>query len=282
MKLSELKQVLSENNIRTKKRLDQHFLYDSSILKREVEYAGVTELDTILEIGPGIGTLTEKILEKTENVTVIELDQSFRKILEKLNIQIVIADALKVDWEKLFQEYETPKFNKIISNVPYSISSPLIFKILKYAPELAVLCLQKEFAERMVAQPGTKNYSRLSVNCSVRADVELVEQIPKEEYYPIPKVDSAIVRITPKPNAQRPTPNTLEKFDSIVRAAFQHKNQKLKKALMHSWKEFGAKQGRGEGATKEDVQKFVDKLGEIGERKVFEISADEFVKISKL
>ncbi|MDP7282117.1 MAG: 16S rRNA (adenine(1518)-N(6)/adenine(1519)-N(6))-dimethyltransferase RsmA [Candidatus Undinarchaeales archaeon] len=276
MKLSKLKQILSENNLTTRKSLDQHFLYDKSILQREVEYAGVTELDNILEIGPGIGTLTEKILEKSENVTVIELDSRFRKILEKLNIQIVIANALKVDWEKLFVEYETPKFNKIISNVPYSISSPLIFKILKYGPELAVLCLQKEFAQRMVAQAGTSDYSRLSVNCAVRADVELLEEIPKEEYYPIPRVDSAIVRITPKKRGagapgRRGGVVLPEKFDSVVRAAFQHKRQKLKKAIMHSWKELG---------TKEEAQAFVDTLGVIGEKKVFEISADEFIRIT--
>jgi len=277
MKLEELKKILKEHNIYTKKSLDQHFLYNDSILEREVEYAGVTEQDDVLEIGPGIGTLTEAIAEKAKSLTVIELDQRFRKVLERLNVQIVIGDALKVDWAKLYEDYETPKFNKIVSNVPYSISSPLVFKILKYAPELAVLCLQKEFAERMVAEPGTSDYSRLSVNCSVRAEVELLEEIPKTEYYPIPKVDSAIVRIVPK---QVDLP---EKFDSIVRAAFQHKNQKLKKAIMHSWKELrsiGA-QGLSELAAKKEVQKFVDKLGEIGERKVFEISPEEFVEISR-
>jgi len=291
MKLEELKKILKENNIYTKKSLDQHFLYDKSILEREVEYAGITEKDDVLEIGPGIGTLTEAIAERAKSLTVIELDQRFRKVLEQLNIQIVIANALKVDWNKLFEEYVTPKFNKILSNVPYSISSPLLFKILKYAPELAVLCLQKEFAQRMIAEPGTSDYSRLSVNCAVRAKVELLEEIPKEEYYPVPKVDSAIVRITPKswssgaPGLGGAEVELPEKFDSIVRAAFQHKNQKLKKALMHSWKEFGGTGAPGhQGAedVKVEVQKFVDKFGQIGERKVFEISPDEFIKISSL
>jgi 16S rRNA (adenine1518-N6/adenine1519-N6)-dimethyltransferase len=267
MNLLELKQILKENNLTTRKSLDQHFLYDDSILNREVEYAEVTELDNVLEIGPGIGTLTKAIVEKAGSTTVIELDQSFRKVLEIIpGVSIIIGDALEVDWKNLSENYEAPHFNKIISNVPYSISSPLIFKILEYGPALSVLCLQKEFAERMVAKPKTKNYSRLTVNCSVRADVELLETISKEEYYPIPKVDSAIVKLIPK-KVELP-----EKFDSIVRAAFQHKNQKLKKALMHSHHEIGEK---------DEVQKFVDNLGEIGEIKVFEISPEEFVRISK-
>ncbi|MFH1450453.1 MAG: 16S rRNA (adenine(1518)-N(6)/adenine(1519)-N(6))-dimethyltransferase RsmA [archaeon] len=280
MKLEDLKTLLRENKLYTKKRLDQHFLYTDAILEREVEYAGVTELDDVLEIGPGIGTLTEKIVEKAKSVTVIELDQQFRQILEqKLSINIIIGDALKVDWKKMSNEYVAPVFTKILSNVPYSISSPLIFKILDYGPEAAVLCLQKEFAQRMVAEPGTKDYSRLSVNCAVRADVELLEEISRELYFPVPKVDSAIVRLIPKrggagARGHRGADTKLpEKFDDIVRAAFQHKNQKLKKALMHSWKELG---------TKEEAQTFVGKLGEIGERKVFEISPGEFVKISKI
>jgi len=267
MKLSDLQQFLKEHRIFTRKRLDQHFLYNDSILEREVDYAEICEQDNVLEVGPGIGTLTEKISEKAGSVTVIELDSQFRKVLEKNpKISIVIGDALEVDWQGLFEDFSTPLFNKIISNVPYSISSPLIFKILAYNPALVVLCLQKEFAQRMIAKQGTSNYSRLSVNCAVRADVELLEEIPRTEYFPVPKVDSAIVRLIPKKTTLP------EKFDSIVRAAFQHKRQKLKKALMHSSHEIG---------TKEEVQKFVDKLGEIGEKKVFQISPEEFVQISK-
>ena len=268
MKLSELHDILRINKLSTRKRLDQHFLYKDSILEREVEYADVTDQDDVLEIGPGIGTLTEKIAEKAGSITVIELDPRFRKVLEKNpKVSIVIDDALKADWKKLSENFVTPAFNKIISNVPYSISSPLVFKILDYNPDLAVLCLQKEFAQRMVAQPGTKDYSRLTVNCAVRAQVELLEEIPKEEYYPVPKVDSAVVRLVPK-KTELP-----EMFDAVVRAAFQHKNQKLKKALMHSWKEIGS--------DKTEVQKFVDSLGEIGEKKVFELSPTTFLSISE-
>ncbi|MDP7260947.1 MAG: 16S rRNA (adenine(1518)-N(6)/adenine(1519)-N(6))-dimethyltransferase RsmA, partial [archaeon] len=189
MLLQELKKILKENNFFLSKSLDQHFLYADSILKREVEYAEINTEDKLLEIGPGIGTLTEKILEKTNNLTVIEIDSKFEPLLQKNVGEVIIGDALKVEW---------PECNKIISNVPYSISSPLVFKILEQPIELAVLCLQKEFANRMVAEPGTKNYSRLSVNCAVRADIEFLETISKGKFFPIPLVDSALVRLRPK------------------------------------------------------------------------------------
>lgn len=295
MNVSEIKEILQKNNLFAKKRLDQHFLYDEELLRREVKYAGVTGDDNVLEIGPGLGTLTQEILKKAGSVTVIELDKQFKTILDKINgISIIIGDALEVDWKNLCfgdkgsgdqgnkMTYEagqrTQYFSKILSNVPYSISSPLIFKILDYGPETAVLCLQKEFAERMIATVGTKDYSRLSVNCAVRARIELLERISKAKYWPVPKVDSAIVRLTPTKEFDLP-----RKFDAVVRAAFQHKNQKLGKALMHSWHEIecSGTQGRGKSAAqKKSAKKFIAKLGAVSERKVFTIAPEEFVEIS--
>ena len=256
MLLQELKKILKENNFFLSKSLDQHFLYADSILKREVEYAEINTEDKLLEIGPGIGTLTEKILEKTNNLTVIEIDSKFEPLLQKNVGEVIIGDALKVEW---------PECNKIISNVPYSISSPLVFKILEQPIELAVLCLQKEFANRMVAEPGTKNYSRLSVNCAVRADIEFLETISKGKFFPIPLVDSALVRLRPK-NIHLP-----EKFDDITRAIFQHKNKKLRNALMDSYHEIG---------TKEEVASFVESFGEIVQTKVFKLTPEDIINIS--
>ncbi len=257
MLLQDLKKILKENNFFLSKSLDQNFLYSDSILEREVEYAEINSEDKLLEIGPGIGTLTEKILKKTGNLAVIEIDPKFAPILNKNVEEVIIGDALKVEW---------PECNKIISNVPYSISSPLIFKILEQPIELAVLCLQKEFARRMVAEPGTKNYSRLSVNCAVRADIEFLETVPKGKFFPVPRVDSAFVRLRPK-NIVLP-----RKFADITRAIFQHKNKKLRNSLMDSYHEIG---------TKEEVASFVKSLGEIAQTKVLNLSPEDIINISK-
>ena len=259
MQISELKKTLNAAGIRLSKKLDQHFIVDDRILKREVEYAGVTSEDIILEVGPGIGTLTQHLAKSAKKVIVIEKDKKFEPFLKKIpNVEVIIGDALKLDW---------PVCDKILSNVPYSISSPLLFKILRQPVKLAVLCLQKEFAQRMIGKPGTKDYSRLSVNCAVRADVEILENVSKAKYYPKPKVDSTIVKLIPR---QIELP---EMFDSIVRALFQHKNQKVRNALIKSAHEIGGK---------EAAEKFVKHLGEAADRRVVALSPQEILELSKL
>ncbi|MFH1424222.1 MAG: 16S rRNA (adenine(1518)-N(6)/adenine(1519)-N(6))-dimethyltransferase RsmA [archaeon] len=257
MELNQLKTLLNQNNLKLSSRLDQNFLYDSEILKREVEYAELSADDVVLEIGPGVGTLTEEILKKTKNVTVIEKDAKFKHILEKLGCKVIIADAMEVEW---------PMCSKIISNLPYSISSPLTFKILAQDIELAVLCYQKEFARRMSARQGAKGYSRLSVNCYLRAVVELKEDIPKEKYFPIPKVDSTIVKLIPKSGT------VPEHFDSICRALFQHKNKKVRNALMDSAHEIDS--------DKEKVKAWAEGLWEIKDRKVTQLTPEEVVALA--
>jgi len=255
---AEIKRILSHAGINLSRRLDQHFLVDSRILQREVEYANVTKEDTVLEVGPGIGTLTRFLAKAAKKVIVIEKDRKFESFLYKIpNTEVIIADALEIDF---------PPCDKILGNLPYSISSDITFKILSQPIELAVLCYQKEFAERMAAKPGTKEYSRLSVNCFLRANVEMLENVSKAKYYPQPKVDSAIVRLTPKKIGLP------EKFDSIVRALFQHKNQKVRNALIKSAHEFG---------TKEDAKKFIKKLGETADRRVRTLTPEEILELSK-
>lgn len=257
MQISELKRILNSADIRLSKKLDQHFIVDDRILKREVEYANVTAEDTVLEIGPGIGTLTKHLANAAKKVIVIEKDKKFEPFLSKIpNTEAIISDALKIDW---------PVCDKILSNMPYSISSPLTFKILEQPVKLAVLCYQKEFAARLNAQPGTKDYSRLTVNCSVRASVEVMENVSKSKYYPAPKVDSTIVRLIPK-QVELP-----EMFDSITRALFQHKNQKVRNALIKSAHEIGGK---------EKAEKFIKKIGAVADRRVITLAPEQILLLA--
>jgi len=255
---AEIKRILNQAGIRLSKRLDQHFLIDERVLQREVQYANITSEDTVLEIGAGIGTLTRFLAKSAKKVIVIEKDRKFESFLQAIpNAEVIIADALETDF---------PECDKIVSNLPYSISSALTFKVLLTPIELAVLCYQKEFAERMIAKPGTKDYSRLSVNCALRAGIEWLETVSKAKYYPQPKVDSAILRLIPK---KIPLP---EKFDAICRALFQHKNQKVRNALIKSAHEIG---------TKEDAQKFIKRVGAIVDRRVITLTPEEILGIAK-
>src|SRR3989338_1318375 len=146
MQITELKQTLNSAGIRLSKKLDQHFIVDDRILKREVDYAAVTSEETVLEIGPGIGTLTKHLASSAKKVIVVEKDKKFEPFLKEIpNTEVIIGDALKIDF---------PECDKILSNMPYSISSGLTFKIIAQPISVAVCCVQKEFAERMIAKPG--------------------------------------------------------------------------------------------------------------------------------
>lgn len=260
MQLSNLKALLNEHGITARKSFDQHFIVDDSVLQREVEYAEISEKDIVLEIGAGPGILTEFLARSAKKVFVIEKDSRFKEILEKIpNTEVIIGDALDISF---------PECSKIVSNLPYSISSDITFKILKEPIELAILCYQKEFAERMTARPHTKEYSRLSVNCFLRAEIEILETVPKGKYWPIPEVDSSIVRLKPK-KFEAP-----EKFDAICRALFQHKRKKARNALMDSWHEISE--------TKEEVKKFVEKIGAKAEKRVTELEPEEIIEMLKL
>jgi len=180
-----------------KAKLGQNFLINKKIAKKEVEYASINIHDTVLEIGPGQGILTYFLASKAKKVIAVEID---KKLVEKLtktlpeNVELINDDILNIDLKNL------PKFNKVVSNLPFQISSPFTFKLLKYDFELAILIYQKEFADRMVARPKTSSYSRLSVNVYYYANCEILECVSKSYFRPQPKVDSRIIKLIPRRN----------------------------------------------------------------------------------
>ena len=226
----ETKQILQENGIILNKNLGQNYLIDDFKRKKIIEYANLTKEDTVLEIGPGIGTLTIELAKKAGKVIAIEQDTAIFNILKKRlekekidNVELINGDAVKVDF---------PEFNKIVSNLPYQISSPISFKFLKHDFDLAILMYQKEFADRMNGEIGTKNYSRLSAMLYFKCDVEKLTDVSNESFIPKPKIDSTVVRLTPKENDI--SDEDFKVYSKFTKALFQHRNKKIRNALIDS------------------------------------------------
>jgi len=212
------------------KKLGQNFLVDGRVIARIGDYASLTEEDRVLEIGPGTGNLTRILSARAGKVYAIEIDPGLASALEGRHPNVVVTrgDALKVP---------LPDYNKVVSNLPYQISSKITFRILKRPFDLAVLMYQREFAERMVAFPGTKEYGRLTLNVSFRAEVEILEIVPRGAFRPMPQVESAIVRLRPR---KTPIPVDEKAFDDITRVLFSMRRKKVKRSLAAMGASLGA------------------------------------------
>ena len=224
------KDILNEHGIKLNKNLGQNYLIDKNKRDQIINFGNVTKDDVVLEIGTGIGTLTIELAKKAKKVIAIEQDEKICSILAKRlkdekidNVELINDDALKVEF---------PEFNKIISNLPYQISSPITFKFLNYDFDLAILMYQKEFAARMNGEVGTKDYSRLSAMLYFKCDVEKLTEVSNESFIPKPQIDSTVIKLTPKEN-------TIDNDDFMIyskftKALFQHRNKKIRNALIDS------------------------------------------------
>jgi len=209
-----------------KKRLGQHFTVNSDMLQRLVSYASITKDDIVLEVGAGLGFLTQLLSSKCKKVISVEVDPKIVRILRKQlhslqNVDLIEGDILKVS---------LPPFNKVVSAPPYSISSPLLFRLLERKFDWAVLILQKEFAERLAASVGSKDYGRLTVTIYYRADVELLDYVPRTMFYPPPDVDSMMVRLKPRDPPFQVEDETI--FFELVRTLFTQRNKKVRNGLI--------------------------------------------------
>lgn len=207
----------------------QHILKNPLVIQSMVEKAALRPTDVVLEIGPGTGNMTVKMLEKAKKVIACEIDPRMVAELQKRiqgtvyqsKLQIMIGDVLKSD---------LPFFDLCVANIPYQISSPLIFKLLSHRPifRCAVLMFQREFAERLVAKPGDKLYCRLSINTQLLARVDMLMKVGKNNFRPPPKVESNVVRIEPR---NPPPPINYQEWDGLTRIAFIRKNKTLSAAF---------------------------------------------------
>ncbi|XP_021834253.1 ribosomal RNA small subunit methyltransferase, mitochondrial [Prunus avium] len=203
----------------------QHLLTNQRILDSIVRKSAIKPTDTVLEIGPGTGNLTLKLLEAAKSVVAVEIDKRMVEVLQKRVAECGVQDRLTVICKDALKA-EFPPFDIVVANIPYGISSPLVAKLVYGARSFrsATLLLQKEFARRLMAKPGDSEFNRLAVNVKLVANVEFVMDVSKREFVPCPKVDSSVVIIRPK--AEVPNVN-LDEWWAFTKACFGNKNKTL-------------------------------------------------------
>jgi 16S rRNA (adenine1518-N6/adenine1519-N6)-dimethyltransferase len=208
-------------NFRPSKKMGQSFLINSTIAKEIVDLINFNDHDCVIEIGPGKGALTKYLVNKPLNVVAIELDKRLSEYIKQTykNIEVINDDVLKVDLNNILKKYKNPI---LLSNLPYSISSPFLFKYLSLQSSPIFICmLQKEFIERLIAIPKTKQYGGLSVVSQTYASIENLLFVDKNNFEPKPKVDSIVIRI------QRNDQEFDNKFNEFVRRCFLAKRKTL-------------------------------------------------------
>lgn len=218
-----------------RKSLGQNFLQDPNIINKIVAGLGISDKDVVVEIGPGRGALTEFIMAQSEHTHLIEFDRDLIQYWnsvasERDDLSVHGFDVLHFDLQEIIKT--TDRKLKIIGNLPYNISSPVLFHLMKYADfiEHQVVMLQKEVVERMAAKSGSKQYGRLSVMLQQRYCIENLFKVPPTAFFPPPKVDSAIARLTPLTNIEHPVISQID-FATIVKQAFSMRRKTLRNTL---------------------------------------------------
>lgn len=234
-----VRDIIDDYGFKFSKSLGQNFLIDGNIVRNIVKSAGVTKEDCILEIGPGIGTLTEELSLNAKKVVSVELDKELLPILDETlgkydNVEIINNDILDVDIDTLIDEKLEGGPVKIVANLPYYVTTPIIAKLIEKDLNIdsITVMVQKEIAERMVSKPGTKAYGSLSIFIQFYTDPEIKFIVPNTVFMPKPKVDSAIIKLNLKknlPDIDR------EKFFKIVKASFATR----RKTILNSLSNYG-------------------------------------------
>lgn len=234
---SKTKEIIGRHGFRLTKSLGQNFLVDNNILNKIVEAAEITSEDVVFEIGTGIGTLTYELAQRAKKVVAIEIDKTLIPILEETlsefdNVEIVNQDVLKTDLEKLYQEYAESTPIKVVANLPYYITTPIIMRFLESSIPLDsfVLMIQKEVADRIAAKPSTKDYGSLTVAIQYYADSKIVAKAPKSAFIPPPNVDSSVLKLSSKKNREVQVDDE-ELFFKVIRGSFSKRRKTILNSL---------------------------------------------------
>lgn len=228
------KEVVKKYNFKFTKSLGQNFLIDDKVLDDIVEGADVSKEDFVIEIGPGVGTLTKELLAKAKKVCAVELDSELIPILQEElqgydNFELIHKDALKVDFNEIIGEEESVK---VVANLPYYVTTPIIARMLNedYKFKSLTIMIQKEVAERIDAEPNCKEFGSISVLVQYYCDTKIIRTVPPSSFVPQPKVDSIVIRLD-KLDKPRVQVKDKELFFKIVRQSFNMRRKTLRNAI---------------------------------------------------
>lgn len=272
------KEILQTYNFSFKKSLGQNFIIDVNILKKIIDHAQINEDVGVIEVGPGIGSLTEQLAIHAKKVVAFEIDDRLLPILAKTlsnyeNIEIVHADILKIDLQATIEQY-FPRFKQIhlVANLPYYITTPILMHVLQYGSLIShiTVMLQKEVADRMAAQPNTKEYGSLSIAVQYFTKAKVVMDVPKTVFVPQPNVISSVLTLERR---TKPSVHVNDEtfFFEIVRASFAHRRKTIRNNLFSHFKNT---------ISKEIMLQSLNEAGIEESRRAESISIEEFARLA--
>ena len=272
-------EILQKYDFRFQKKFGQNFLIDTHVLEKIISSAGITKDDFVLEIGPGIGTMTQYLCESAREVMAVEIDKNLIPILSDTlsaydNVTVVNEDILKLDIAKTAIEHNNGKPIKVVANLPYYITTPIIMGLFEsHVPlESITVMVQKEVADRMQAVPGTKDYGALSLAVQFYSKAEIVANVPPNCFMPRPNVGSAVIRLTC--HKDRPVEVKDEAFMfRLIRASFNQRRKTLQNGLSND---------RSLNLSKEQIAAAIEKLGLSPTVRGETLSLEQFAELSNI
>lgn len=269
--------VLQKYNFVFQKKFGQNFLIDSHVLEKIVDAAQITDEDCVLEIGPGIGTMTQYLAESAREVVAVEIDRALIPILQDTlsaydNVTVLNEDIMKVDVERIVRERNQGRPIKVVANLPYYITTPIVMSLLEnHVPVQSItIMVQKEVADRMQVGPGTKDYGALSLAVQYYARPEVVAHVPANCFMPRPNVDSTVIRLT---RYQKPPVEVQDEkhLFALIRASFNQRRKTLANGLAN-----------GLGISREQVAAALEEMGLSATVRGEALTLEQFADLSNL
>ena len=242
MKLTELSTIRSlqkKYGFYTKKKFGQNFLLDEGVIRKAIAGANIDKEDVVVEIGPGMGTMTQLLAEAAGKGLAVEIDEKLRQVLDETvpfsNVHVLFGDVMKVDLDQEVMERYGKKSYKVVANLPYYITTPIIMKLLEEQKNITSITVmtQQEVADRMQAEPGGKEYGALTVSVRYHAKAQVVTRVGRQSFFPAPQVDSAIIHL----EIRKEPPVAVDDpalFFAVVKGAFQQRRKTLLNSLSHN------------------------------------------------